>query len=822
MDLQQKSNDTTIYFYRGDENGVVIETKDYDKSIFRNQYTQALQLIGELSERTREDGGKKEEDIAHPNIIAFCGDRGEGKTSCMMTVRHIIENKNTTAYQQLTVDLPAIELKKFKFLSLIEPSFFDQEHNILELVIGQLFRDFKQYERDERVCGSELYMKVLKLFNKVKKCATLLVSKETNLYDSIEELDELAASMSLRGCLDELIEAYLRLCECKLLVITIDDMDYNWQGAYDMTKMLSKYLSGRHCIIMVSVSIQQLVDVVKTSFENDIQHKDSSIYFDTIAAKYVNKLIPLHFRVEMPKILDLCDMPLRILEKDGSDVAGVDQNSSVKHTIVDLIFKKTRYLFYNSVQNVSLIVPDDLRSLRHLLGMLLSRDDYEKNTKNEEKIRKNRENKRIFQSYLYHTWTQQLNKRDQAFVQRLVSNDQSTANKLVVNYLKDKVDGSVRESSYYKEILSSANYTYNISIGDVFYVLDYIERNAVDRESKLLVFFVKSYYSIMLYSYYDMITESIETLHPQKKATDKEIYKVDSWFYKTNSLQRIVNGSYFTYMPQGVLRTMHNWESVALDSLCIYASDINENLKQLWRDKENYERTGAVFKRSFEAKFRMMELYMLFISRRSYLKYEGKVEIAREKPNPYFVESFGDDVNYYVFDVLAPFVNLINVKFTYDRYEGIAPGLYQYALQNDWSLLRRMMAKVVEDDTNKKKDDLAYQEMRLVSDAVIRNAEVLTMLKERIESLDNAHMDENTPSKMLARFFRLLVQNADTRTYEIVNGGEYRKIGYKFMDVLAQELESTDEDLFNNILFRYTQEQIKTISEQEIDEIFKT
>ena len=818
MESLLNSKDTPIYFYKGDENGVVIEKKDYEKSIFRNQYTQALQLISELSERAcAGNGSETEQDVSHPNIIGFCGERGEGKTSCMLTVRHIIESKDTSAYKKLIGTIPTIGLKDYKFLSLIEPSFFDQEHNILELVIGQLFREFKKFERDERINGSDLYRKVLKLFNKVKKCATLLVSKDTNLYDSIEELDELAASMSLRGCLDELIEAYLQLCECKLLVITIDDMDYNWQGAYDMTKMLSKYLSGNHCIIMVSVSIQQLVEVVKTSFENDVYHKDTAIAFDTIAAKYVNKLIPLHFRVEMPKILDLCDRPLYILEKDGRGVLDAEPHNSVKHSIVDLIFKKTRYLFYNSVQNVSLIVPDDLRSLRHLLGMLLSMEDYDKNTQDEEKKRKNQENKRIFQSYLFHTWTQQLSKEDQAFAQRLVYNDQSTVNKLVVNYLKNKVDASVQDGSYYKEILSSANYTYNISIGDVFYVLDYIERNAVDRESKLLVFFVKSYYSIMLYTYYDMITRNIETLHPQKKETEKEIYKVDSWFYKTNSLQRIVNGSYFTYMPKGILRSMLKGESVAVDMLCIFANGFNTYLHLLWLDKEHYGTKSENDKRIFEAKFRLAELFMLFISRRSFMKEDGEVEIAREKPNPYFVESFGKDVNFYVFDVMAPFVNLINIKFTYDRYEEMASGFYQYALDHDWSLLRKMMSKVVEEDTSEKRDNLEYQEMRLVSDAVIRNAEILTMLKERIESLDNAFIDESMPSKILAGFYKLLVKNADTRTYEIQNG-HYRKIGYKFIEVMAQEMENTDEALFNQMLFSYTETQIGITAGNEIDD----
>ena len=74
-------NSVPLRFYQGDENGVVIEKGNYDTSIFRNQYAQALKLINELA--SRKDEGH---DASRPNIIAFCGNRGEGKTSCMMTV----------------------------------------------------------------------------------------------------------------------------------------------------------------------------------------------------------------------------------------------------------------------------------------------------------------------------------------------------------------------------------------------------------------------------------------------------------------------------------------------------------------------------------------------------------------------------------------------------------------------------------------------------------------------------------------------------------------------------------------------------------------
>lgn len=806
-------NKVPLRFYRGDENGVVIEKGKYDTSIFRNQYAQALKLINELASRKDED-----HDTSRPNIIAFCGNRGEGKTSCMMTVQEIAEHADAEMIKILTGEDLSIDFKKIEFLKMIEPAFFDKEHNILELVIGQLFQNFKECERIKKQEGRNSETKqreVLGLFNKVKKCATLLETGQTNLYDSIEELDELAASMTLRDCMDRLLKAYLKYSDHDILAIVIDDMDYNWHEAYDMTKLMSKYLNSKKCFIMVSVSIKQLVEVTKTSFVNDLHHQDDSISFDNIAAKYINKLIPLHYRVEMPRILDLCNRQLEIARYDAPENEEPLKFESVKQAVVQLIFEKTRYLYYNSVLNVSLIVPDDLRSLRHLLGLLLSMEDYDKDSDDEKVKNRNLENKRIFQSYLYNTWSQQLRKEDQAFVQKLTYNDQSTVNKMVVQYLKKKVDEGTAGTSYYKEILSSANYAYNISIGDVFYVLNYIERNAVDRESKLLVFFLKSFYSIMMYTYYDMITVNMETLHPKKKTDDTQIFKFDSWFYTTNYMQGIVNGSFFTYQPMEILRTTILEENVPSDLLCMDGKDFNNFLKALKADSVHYDRNQAGFNRQeFEKRFRMAELFALFISRRTYSEGMAEAVIERSRPNPYFVESFGDDVNCYVFDILAPFVNLINVKFTYDRYSELYEGMYEYARNHKWSLLRKLMKKMVSHEPNKE-NDLDYQEKRLVSDAILRNAEIMTMIKERLESMDNVNLTGDNETTLIASFYKKVLENLDVRTYEIVEG-KPKKIEYKFLDVIAEELQASDGAKFKELMMSYEVRKQKARKAQQL------
>ena len=59
-----------IKFYCGEENGVVVEKDVIDESIFKEQYSKAIKLIDHIIVNPSKD---------IPSIVAFCGDRGEGK-----------------------------------------------------------------------------------------------------------------------------------------------------------------------------------------------------------------------------------------------------------------------------------------------------------------------------------------------------------------------------------------------------------------------------------------------------------------------------------------------------------------------------------------------------------------------------------------------------------------------------------------------------------------------------------------------------------------------------------------------------------------------
>lgn len=68
-----------LKFQDGKENQPIIELENMENSVFSNQYILAEKIFNAL---LTDDEARK-----HNNIISFCGDRGTGKTSCMMSFK---------------------------------------------------------------------------------------------------------------------------------------------------------------------------------------------------------------------------------------------------------------------------------------------------------------------------------------------------------------------------------------------------------------------------------------------------------------------------------------------------------------------------------------------------------------------------------------------------------------------------------------------------------------------------------------------------------------------------------------------------------------
>ena len=111
-----------------------------DSAIFGNQYRQILTMLNRYV-KYRKNATERNIDAAN-NVFTFVGERGSGKTSCMSSVSRLLTGnrlKDFTAYPQLGTT-------KFETIDIIDPSYFDEKHNIVATVIAKLFKSFRQME----------------------------------------------------------------------------------------------------------------------------------------------------------------------------------------------------------------------------------------------------------------------------------------------------------------------------------------------------------------------------------------------------------------------------------------------------------------------------------------------------------------------------------------------------------------------------------------------------------------------------------------------------------------------------------------------------
>lgn len=751
-----------LTFKDGQESRPVIEPKNIENSVFKNQYELAEKIFNTLL--------CNEEIRGHSNIISFCGDRGTGKTSCMLSFKSQCESKVNNCF----------------FLKEIDPSFFDETHNIIELVVGRLYSiltsptEKNEYDEDKR---DELIRQFYKVMIYMKYLAK--PEDKEHYYDGLQELEALSVGLSLQDSIQELFRIFLMYVKKEYLVIVIDDLDLNIHGAYIMSEHIRKYLTNKKCIIMLSVKIEQLIDAVQHYLETS-QNVDAAEGHE-MAVKYVTKLIPASSRVNMPLLEDYCDNELEYVDSQGRH----DKFHSVKEAVTHSIFWKTGYLFYNSRGRNSLIIPSSLRSLRQLLHML-----YRMPLRDKEQTAEHKQNQKQFKQYFFYTWTQQLSVEYRHIVHKLLSIESDLAfNKAVVANLMTL--GVLKNSNLFKSIADPSNYAYNISLGDVMRILEYLNQDESDMQLKLFVFFVRSLYSIKLYECYDFVTEDISANHyPTPEDIEKagEIYSSDTMFEQANKLQRLVNGGYFSFEVDDVLppQNIQGDESQSRDNKLINGDILIAEIQRLGREKKQIDES---YKRSFQ----LIEFFMLTTSRLANIKKKtDSWGLKRNAFEPFYLLPFHSNIKNLVFDVLAPFYNVLNLKNTYNRFDmyfrqnNDELTIYDFARQNDWSLLSKMI------NNNGRNYDNAMH--GFLSDAVLRNAEVINALSERVRvsRFDNY----SSQNRICIKEFYSKIRKSGMRTYpKSMNDNPYH-IQFMFLDVICRFLESCDQDAFEAIYGR--------------------
>ena len=509
-------------------------------SILTEQYKYALRQINEyigelrlenISEPDHEDSPGKDKQRSETigsdtdynnNIFAFIGDRGSGKTSCMITVADFLIRKKEVIDAQ---NYPHIDKVNFATIDLIDPAYFDNYHNLIPLFLAKLYKSFREkteeYERDvrnhydKRELSENIRNKFLDRFRRTQENFYYIMDiiKYENNQDLLEFVDGLSASVNLKQNIKELVDLYMEYIDMKdsILILRIDDVDINEQQAGRMAEAIRKYFIQPNILVLLSLKLKQLEDIrfleLKKLYNDDKNFSNDELR--EIVDKYIVKLIPHSHRIFMPQHDNYHGKKLLVeyynLFERGSEDKKRPRSiefASVRQAVPQLIFWKTRYLFYNSRAHESYIVPENLRELRQLIKLLVVLPNYYETDSRGRALPPNWNNKTVFKQYFFDTWlSNNLPGEYRGDTIRLVNERGNRhVNELVKDILLRRYGTSLRE---YSEVITTKEW----SFADIIAAILYVEKIVSSPVDSKLLFFIKSYYSIRLYEAYDVMTK---------------------------------------------------------------------------------------------------------------------------------------------------------------------------------------------------------------------------------------------------------------------------------------------------------------------------
>ncbi|MCD8296127.1 MAG: hypothetical protein LUC88_00980 [Prevotella sp.] len=803
-----------------------IQQSDSSELIFKEQYKYCLDAIekylkttAEQADAQNENQNIKDEEThqqeSDNNIFAFIGDRGSGKTSCMLSIAKLLENKKDPVIFG-KAKYPTISETGIYALDLIDPSFFDDKHNILAIFLATLFNvyDSKRNKDANKLEANE--RKLLELFHDSQRNIRYLIDgKLDDIYENdLQQLSIMAASIKLKKDISDLVDTWLKFIgkERHKLLITIDDIDLNSSQADEMAEQIRKYLIQDNIIVLMALKLDQFEMIKRNKFVQqyeslveknnaDISEK-KNIDIDAMVERYIAKMIPQSHRIYMPDGEFYMENELCI---DGDDKI---KGKPVKFAVLDMIFSKTRYLFYNTPVKVSYIIPRNLRDLCQLVSMLYNMKDYYDNQD------VNLYNKTVFKNYLFGDWMKNnLDESGRSLIEELLTvEDYILFNKSVLDILKRRFNGIDSKGEYDEPdveteityIFRKSNRVYNISVGDVLSIIDMLEKTYTSDKDMCFLFMLRTIYSIRMYESYDIVTEELRTQEDKKGGNNagkndneigEDVIRQDV-YSELNAFDKLVGGRFYNtrlkkLLPNEAKEDISRGDrKIDLSSLyvligyCVHRMTVNSS---------NLSEMGNLVK--------MAEFFMLCTARHFSTRHVPKNDKDYYDPS-YRLRS---DINYArqfnsvningYFDLNAFFFNITRIKKCYSRFPK-GENFYNLVDLKDCSFLYKFKQYTLEHRAHNSNEN-AFRESDWLSLCSFRNAEVVQAF---YDSIDSDNFKGAQINFLLADFF-LKVSQFNIFTYDM-DEDKYYNLDFSFVSEIKdwlRNLNKNEMNIFNGI-----------------------
>lgn len=395
---------SNIVIYEGDESRPRISTYINRESFFCESYNKALKQISQLVEEADEyknDESKTDRLPYHigNNIIAFSGQRGQGKTSALRTFSRLLDIKkcDNDKREDVIFEFPKVD---FYVLDPIEPNLLHNDVSIVRILLSIMFNSLQDKMKgiqSNAGCDNDLQyecQKLMELFKKAFRNIDYNIKDYEYDYgmDDLEMLSQLGNSGMLKENLQTLISEFLAFCskytygkKYQYLVIQIDDADMASGNIFKICEDIYNYFSVNNAIVLMAADMEQLEYAIEKKYlemDYDLisvrQGDEKTRYIENctkLANRYMEKMFPTGRRINLPDIqnyfqkqFDMIKLEYYVDKKDlFSDFS---RCKDIQSQLLKLLYVRTGLIFKNENVSMHPLLPTTMRGLTHFLRLL--------------------------------------------------------------------------------------------------------------------------------------------------------------------------------------------------------------------------------------------------------------------------------------------------------------------------------------------------------------------------------------------------------------------------------------------------------------------
>lgn len=230
------------------------------------------------------------------DAILLDGGRGNGKTSILVNLAGYVERES----ERKEI------LNHTLFLDPVDPTLLDDTEDFLNIVIGQLNRSKVVKERLDALTSNsaEAYYSVLESL-----AAALEGEQTTKERYGLDRMLSYQGSLEITQLTHDYFREVLKLCDKKLIVLPVDDVDMSLSQGFKVLEVVRKYLCSPYILPIVSGDLRLYQQLVVNRFSEELTGKQRPSDYSNLARRaeelsveYLRKVFPVTNRLRVPTV----------------------------------------------------------------------------------------------------------------------------------------------------------------------------------------------------------------------------------------------------------------------------------------------------------------------------------------------------------------------------------------------------------------------------------------------------------------------------------------------------------------------------------------